>query len=46
MVRAHARASLSLESTGAAYEMLYRRLADRENPSAVEDLDEAISLDG
>ena len=45
-VRAHARASLSLERTGAAYETLYRRLAGRENPSVIKDLDEAISLDG
>jgi glycosyltransferase involved in cell wall biosynthesis len=45
-VRAHARESLSLERTGAAYETLYRRLAQREDRLPVDDLDEAISLDG
>ncbi len=45
-VRAHARASLSLERTGAAYETLYRRLTDGRNPSPLVDLDEAISRDG
>jgi glycosyltransferase involved in cell wall biosynthesis len=45
-VRAHAQASLSLECTGAAYEALYRRLADSANPSSLADLDEAVSLDG
>jgi glycosyltransferase involved in cell wall biosynthesis len=45
-VRAHARASLSLDCAGAAYETLYRRLVDGGARPSLGDLDAALPLDG